>query len=486
MPDIGDILRSQRPPPTFEATRSARSLLEQEEVEIRRYDEELRHLRGVLDKLEHERKLLYRQVEQRRSWLAPIRRVPTEILEYILYLVQANSPSLRIDDETLETPLYDVSRVCSYWRHIVLAQPTWWKRLSLDICGMTRYEMHLVEHYLRRSQGHSLSIHLSDSQPWKWVINPSGKHIGTYGLKAFAILMRRAGRIRELTFNVPWDIFPCLFSHRMEPRHNTAFSSLESFSCVGEIPGNIPWFSHAIKASAPKLNAATLGGISLNPVSSRYGLPFSKLRSLTIQVTLVWGLIEHILPECTQLTHLTMQSVLHWEKPVLPQMVELPKLQHLSLTYAQPADYNLFFEMVRLPALRSVAIAPAERGFDPKVPVEWPSEAFLGMLRRESVELQALTIYFPDSALSSVDPLVDLLMICRGLSKLSFHMKDSTKTLMDISQRLIDSGHRWPTGMSMTLPPSDPVQGVEQLVGLLSESTMGLTVVRRHEAIPGL
>ncbi|KAK7037287.1 hypothetical protein VNI00_011278 [Paramarasmius palmivorus] len=484
LPDINEILRSQRPPSATEASQT-QSLLEQEEIEIQRYDEELRQLRSIVDKLENQRRLLCQQAEQRRSWLAPIRRLPTEILEYILYLThcQAKDRSLRISHESIDTPVHDLSQVCLYWRRIVLARPAWWERISLDIYGLKRNILPLLELHFKNSRGSLLWIHIKDGQYWKWVYGPDAHmpdryamHIGTHGLDAFAMVMRQAGRMRRLTFSVPWEIFTCLSSHRMLPPEDVTFTSLQYFCCKDYIRGRVPWFSQAITASAPMLTAAVLGksGRMLDPIPFGQGLPFSQLHSLTIQrVTSIPQLVEHVFPQCTQLSNLTLDSVGVQDSFHQIPTVELSNVRNLSLSYSKPDDYTLFLERVRLPALQTVVVTPVKRGFNSNIPVEWPSEAFVDMLRISEVDLKVLTIQFPNSVLSDVDRVVELLKICRGLRRLSIRLKDTVKTLMDISQRLVDTGHRWPATMTFTISLADRVEGGENLVQLLKQVRHG-------------
>ncbi|KAK7034752.1 Protein-lysine N-methyltransferase efm5 [Paramarasmius palmivorus] len=93
-----DILRSHRPPSITEASQT-KSFLEQDELELEleRYDVELGRIRSIAEELETERKLLWRRIQERRSWLAPIRRLPTEVLEKILYLVREGDNSRFMD-----------------------------------------------------------------------------------------------------------------------------------------------------------------------------------------------------------------------------------------------------------------------------------------------------------------------------------------------------------------------------------------------------
>ncbi|KAF8208530.1 hypothetical protein K438DRAFT_1930197 [Mycena galopus ATCC 62051] len=156
---IHEMLRSQPPEillPTF-------STLSEE---LTRYNEEISRLRALLETLESDREALQSCYDAWRSLLAPVRRVPTEILVDIF----ARTRPKRLNDwwtpksvksHIAETHLLAVSQVCRRWYNIVLDTPTLWDTIHLNGRVWTHEMIPFLTLILERSQKSLLNVSIS-------------------------------------------------------------------------------------------------------------------------------------------------------------------------------------------------------------------------------------------------------------------------------------------------------------------------------------
>ncbi|KAK7026133.1 hypothetical protein VNI00_015708 [Paramarasmius palmivorus] len=144
------ILRSNCAPSQTDVTQT-NAILQEEQQELQRYDEEIRRSRLVLESLEAERDLLDRKMQERRSWLAPIRRLSKEVLGKIFAVTVGLSESdfsLAIgydygDDESddeysssVQAPALALSQVSSHWRNVACEQRSIWSSIHLELHKM--------------------------------------------------------------------------------------------------------------------------------------------------------------------------------------------------------------------------------------------------------------------------------------------------------------------------------------------------------------
>ncbi|PBK80179.1 hypothetical protein ARMGADRAFT_909174, partial [Armillaria gallica] len=98
--------------------------------EIYKYDAEIFRMKSALEKLQGVRQSLVDCIQASEGLLAPIRRVPRDVLQNIfecLCVSVSYNPFSKRDDMPLisTTPFY-LSSVCFYWRSICLSSPRLW------------------------------------------------------------------------------------------------------------------------------------------------------------------------------------------------------------------------------------------------------------------------------------------------------------------------------------------------------------------------
>ncbi|KAF7357955.1 Tetratricopeptide repeat family [Mycena venus] len=148
------------------------ALLIEPSQRLKNLDDEIAVIRKALDKLSEERDALSAYVEGHRALMAPIRRLPLDILEEIFV---ACLPSHRNCVMSAEEAPVILGRICSSWRTISLATPRLWSRLHIveprspepsNPLHMSRrlLRLEVANSWLRRSGECPLSISL-DSSP---------------------------------------------------------------------------------------------------------------------------------------------------------------------------------------------------------------------------------------------------------------------------------------------------------------------------------
>ncbi len=104
--------------------------------EIHKYDAEMSRMKSALEKLQNVRKSLSDCIQTSEALLAPVRRVPRDVLQYIfecLCVSVSYNPFPKRDDMPLisMTPFY-LSSVCFYWRSICLSSPRLWTSVFVN------------------------------------------------------------------------------------------------------------------------------------------------------------------------------------------------------------------------------------------------------------------------------------------------------------------------------------------------------------------
>ncbi|KAF7357891.1 hypothetical protein MVEN_00835300 [Mycena venus] len=105
-----------------------KGLLNEPCLKLKSLDDEIAAMRKVLDKLTEERDALSAYVEAHEALLAPIRRLPLDILEHIFVACLPTHRNCVMSAQ--EAPVI-LGRICSLWRKISLSTPRLWCRLHI-------------------------------------------------------------------------------------------------------------------------------------------------------------------------------------------------------------------------------------------------------------------------------------------------------------------------------------------------------------------
>ncbi|KAJ7736848.1 hypothetical protein B0H16DRAFT_1695238 [Mycena metata] len=134
--------------PTKVQTAHCDEILSSSPVELERYDAEILRLRAVLAKTERDRAFIEDYSRLCRYTLAPIRRVPSEILVEIFTLflpevwdtfILEAAPAGEVPEDILgraaNVDLLRISQVCPRWYCLVMGTPSLWSAMDLVFYG---------------------------------------------------------------------------------------------------------------------------------------------------------------------------------------------------------------------------------------------------------------------------------------------------------------------------------------------------------------
>ncbi|KAL0068041.1 hypothetical protein AAF712_004944 [Marasmius tenuissimus] len=155
-------------PPSSEQISQTLAMITDEERDLDRCDEEIRHLRRAIEALEARRSTLRRNIAHRRSYISAMWEVPAEIWHEIFSFVCFGETDPISDDckEDFILPLM-LSHVCSLWRNIVRQTPRLWSVMRIDTGSPHgTFSTRFIEWYLEQSSEKPLTIDLTYSDKW--------------------------------------------------------------------------------------------------------------------------------------------------------------------------------------------------------------------------------------------------------------------------------------------------------------------------------
>ncbi|KAK7051647.1 hypothetical protein VNI00_004626 [Paramarasmius palmivorus] len=359
-----DALRMNIPPNETDVIQAIK-FLDVEERELRRYDQEIsEHASQANVTLHEERALLERRIQERRSWLSPIRKLPFEILVDIISYASVTSRgySLEIPQDKfgspIEAPICLLSHVSFWWRTVALNLPQLWASLSVDVSLASAKHYTLVELFIQRSQDlTSLKLDI--------VAHPKFKHmplrhqheevfsLGQTGCDLLALLMQLLPRCNELCLSTKRNCFPLTVDVP-----GLALPFLTSFV-------DRTW-GHSANSSAHSFWAAIQRAPNLEHLEVIYysedvPYPYGQIRSLVVRLPSIWSALQRptswlrAIGSCVRLESLTLLRYTQcqgWAAD--PIQVELPILRHFALKCNDsPKTLDFLLSCLTFPSLVS-------------------------------------------------------------------------------------------------------------------------------------
>ncbi|KAF5344887.1 hypothetical protein D9758_011596 [Tetrapyrgos nigripes] len=164
---------------------------------LTKYDEELARLRTALQKVSEDRRQLARYVDVCESHLAPVRRLPTEVMIEIFLSASdcSEDGSKVIHKIPKDNPLHltlSLASVCVGWREIVIRTPELWSSLSIDFDRLREDVDKVLDTVLARSKGRSLTL---------WLHGRFDPDVGDTS-KVLELLVREIPRWRHIYFGL--------------------------------------------------------------------------------------------------------------------------------------------------------------------------------------------------------------------------------------------------------------------------------------------
>jgi hypothetical protein len=394
------------------------------ETGISKLDDEMYRLQMVMVQLAGERQSLERSLEEYRSMVAPIRRIPLDVLSEIFFFCADSSSSGSNSNskcfDVTQAPL-QLSFVCNKWRRLAISMSQLWSSISLQ--GGHEYFLSpggFNMYYSKRSiRTDMLSTWLlrSGSSPLTLVIDPTWLEHDAL-TSYIAILIPHSHRWRDVTFTLDekhWKMLSAVKGH---------LPQLEKIDV--DVSGN-PSDDYDIPLDifevAPKLHTITM---QYNVDSSDWLVPWDQLKCLHFNLHFPMSL-PWILESCPNLARCTVD--------VYRLDDTLDNLDHSSLASLHLIQFveeylDVLFNILTLRALRDLDIAGPSRS-NPSLVL--PQNAVASMLDRSSCNLQRLRLFCVGF---TSDELVAILQAQPSLVELVIHEPTSPIVSKQLLERM--------------------------------------------------
>ncbi|KAK7051606.1 hypothetical protein VNI00_004585 [Paramarasmius palmivorus] len=324
------------------------SSIELEEHALEKYDQEMTRLQKMLEVLEHKRRALSLRIERRRSLLAPIRRLPIDILERIFSWVSSPDYSLNIHPYTSswaygfrvppKTPTIALTHICQHWRQVINESPQLWSSISISIPSERKDAIeHMLGLHLARSKECALDISLSASYFGK--DNPD--HTTT--LAVLDMLYPHFYRIADLDIWIPAGAFEAA-------PHPLSLPSLLSFHASLTL---LPEWFRVVLLHAPRLTSIHVDAL---PYQTQM-IPYHQLTVLDVLRVEFFTDLLSALRLCTSLRSLKFGTAFAGNPDTRHGPQELASLCHLSFnSFADKNPIPVILRSFKLPQLASLNV----------------------------------------------------------------------------------------------------------------------------------
>ncbi|KAF9077391.1 hypothetical protein BDP27DRAFT_1413804 [Rhodocollybia butyracea] len=386
-----------------------RDIIDGLDVDTHRISWELISLTNKLKRLE------IQQVKY-KSLLAPIRRLPSEILHLIftLFSCDPDMQNIMADSNHVSLPGYTLMAVCSRWRNIALSCPALWQKLRLTA---------LLSDNTRENQDNLASL----AAPLKWCLDHAG---GTESLEiSFRAVMgsnddapapepefmrslfAQSARWRYLNLSLDFtnlEMFPSFAALK-----NCAFPSLKSLQFCVKHEGLTKF---DIFRAAPQLTQLTLS--TLPAVERNVMFPWGQIKTLELSfVDPDYELFE-ALAFCPSLETLSYVFSYYEDDSfeIPPQFSET--ICSLSVSFMEihyiPETLSVLMDAACFPALQEMSINYEELYSE----TLWPQAKVISFLLRSGCSLTTLEI---GNVIISNEDLAALLGNTPELRRFNFH-----------------------------------------------------------------
>ncbi|KAF5329125.1 hypothetical protein D9758_017149 [Tetrapyrgos nigripes] len=338
-------------------------LVENAERDLERYDTEIGALTEILNKLQEERKTLQRYTDEHRSLLAPVRRLPVELISEIFAF--ATCPDgLTIGQGYIDTPTLAFSQTCNVWKNIVYSRPALWSCWDIDLGNSTPRTISLLQQYLDRSGDAPLTFKISATD-----IDDEDAldELHKDGWNMLEIILSHRLQWKEATFNLHWDIYTEGYYRMRSSIPRQTDRPLDSLEVL-----NIHWTCDSMvldpdadSDSDPNKKTffhlfpgwPALRSLSLDAFHPFLPFPFEKLQELKICDNCADGSPGDIFELCGGLEHLSLRTGDQYLGDFDDLNVTHKSLQSLELYVGDEYAAIGLFEGLTVPCLTTLKVS---------------------------------------------------------------------------------------------------------------------------------
>ncbi|KAI5895600.1 uncharacterized protein SCHCODRAFT_01053121, partial [Schizophyllum commune H4-8] len=385
--------------------RAMQTYMQETQQSLVELDVQKQAVQRVMDSIITVETKLRHALDMQRAYVAPIRRVPGEILE-IIFELSCMEAALGLDRCT---PL-DISAVCKQWREIMNGCPRIWSSMQFT-------NIPFIDWSQRGPAAKRLKYCLSMTKGLP-LIQPvrANRNTGCSGLNLLKILARHTDQWLHFQADDLWEEPVTLLQGRSYSRLHTLnidASILELMTAGSSRPF---WNTPALRTLIIK-NA--LGGQNIFPALTT--LPLGQLHELHTTVPPDWALV--LLTGCPNLVR--------WVHDFRPYMIHsrygMPREVRLSHLHVIHADHFhagdcAYLNCIVAPSLRTLYLTWSHPRFGAP---RWAAPIPLAFLQRAESTVQELTLRDPPAGIRANIPLFSKLRL------LSLHTQSSDQLLDD-------------------------------------------------------
>ncbi|THU81468.1 hypothetical protein K435DRAFT_844729 [Dendrothele bispora CBS 962.96] len=462
---ILDQLRSYNSPSETE-TRQLLLDIDYSESAINRYSEEITKLQKCIEALQTQKARATRAKEIRQALLAPINRLPIEILEDIFALVCCGEDTTWYSEDC---PFFvfpftlDIAHTCTAWRNLALSKGELWSSIDLLFhpdhipCDPTK-PLKLLASYLSYSKSAPLTISV---RAYPGQVTQTDSELFYHMVKRIlGVLLQYAKRWKSVDLTLDTK----LFSHLKSPA-----GFIDSLAGGVSVPLSLPLLDSLTLDWENTLdddlsdNWSSFGNVFINAVIHQLSipyynpkahlfLPFSRLTTLHIREADQSNLLL-ALRTCPLLERLHVQKCqmlrLHSDNSpasadsvvaCCPKLISLrPEVSAPEREESGSLDLLSYLEVPTLQELTVHQNTKLGKFF-------WSKDAFRSMISRSSCRLYTISVY---GIVFSLDDIQDLILLSPTLRRL-----DLQESFHGTNESLIP-----PILRALTLPTADIVEG---------------------------
>jgi hypothetical protein len=342
-------------------TREFSKTIGEMEADIARVDCEMFRLQEAMDHMQNERRKLESSLDEYRSLVAPIRRIPPEMLsEIFLHCLMDDTEIL-----VAEAPLL-LSFVCRRWRTVAISTPQLWSSVCVKSIRKGSISIEMLQIWLLRSCNSPLTLSVNAESFDDVVVARS--YINA--------LIPHCRRWQDVEFALPVSLLSMF---------NAVAGSLPLLQKLGLYIDTLDPFLDAFKV-APMLCDVTFA-YDLSPTSIR--LPWRQLKRCDVQYSSA-SVCLYIMQQSVNLVHCKLECLRNrsevFNQPEAPML--RPHLRSLQLTAGTPVDLASIMDSITAPALDKLEITQVS-----SIPSLLSQDHLSRFLTRSCCAIQCLRLY---------------------------------------------------------------------------------------------
>ncbi|KAF5371716.1 hypothetical protein D9758_003507 [Tetrapyrgos nigripes] len=369
------------------------------EREIRRNADEIRRLEAQIASIRVEQRGLERRVFRYRSLLAPIRRLPPEVLKLVFESFCNEGATF---GEKIWSPPAQLSRVCVGWRDLARRTPTLWSSLRIEQSALETFSVEKIVSLL------TMHLELSQKAPLDLFVSIKALEPARLILE---MLFSQSTRWRDVNLDLPT-------SADLEPlRGNIPLIRLLDISGwdIEQQPDDMRAFE-----IAPSLKA-----LAVSESVENLALPWKQIAYFSIGFGRA-SQIRNVLSTASEAREVQLIRCIPSGSSDPQNVPVIHSLTSLSIIVDQwDPDFHHWFKWLTLPNLTSLKIAGYESAFPAACTSVFEDNFFPSLLSRSSCTITSLSLI--NLPLSDSDA-ITLLIALQSLSSLTIHERDKPQS----------------------------------------------------------